>query len=186
MEKLTTIIRSIILLLFFSITLSQNIYINKIDIVGLVTATDTQIYRNTGLYPSEEFEDSNYNGQYDEGEIFSDTNYNGQFDIGTIINDNNMQYKRYKNAYLKRLDNNPNNDEFVGKYSSGDLLILKDFYRRNREISILCFVGTYIINVLDASVDAHLFDYDISEDISLQIKPTSTANLNGLSLTLNL
>ena len=112
--------------------------------------------------------------------------YAGLLTSAYYINDNNVQYKRHKNAYLKRLDNNPNNDEFVGKYSSGDLLILKDFYRRNREISILCFVGTYIINVLDASVDAHLFDYDISEDISLQIKPTSTANLNGLSLTLNL
>ena len=112
--------------------------------------------------------------------------YAGLLTSAYYINDNNIQYKRYKNAYLKRLDNNPNNDDFVGKYSSGDLLILKDFYRRNREVSILCFVGTYIINVLDASVDAHLFDYDISEDISLQIKPTSTANLNGLSLTLNL
>jgi len=112
--------------------------------------------------------------------------YAGLFTSAYYINDNNIQYKRYKNAYLKRLDNNPNNDDFVGKYSSGDLLILKDFYRRNREISILCFIGTYIINVLDASVDSHLFDYDISEDISLQIKPTSTANLNGLSLTLNL
>ena len=112
--------------------------------------------------------------------------YAGLLSSAYYINDNNIQYKRYKNAYLKRLDNNPNNDDFVGKYSSGDLLILKDFYRRNREISILCFIGTYIINVLDASVDSHLFDYDISEDISLQIKPTSTANLNGLSLTLNL
>ena len=112
--------------------------------------------------------------------------YAGLLTSAYYINDNNIQYKRYKNAYFKRLDNNPNNDDFVGKYSSGDLLILKDFYRRNREISILCFVGTYIINVLDASVDSHLFDYDISEDISLQIKPTSTANLNGLSLTLNL
>jgi len=102
------------------------------------------------------------------------------------INDNNVEYKRYKNAYLRRLDNNPDNDDFVGEYSNGDLLILKDFYRRNREVSILCFIGTYIINVLDASVDAHLFDYDISEDISLQITPTSTANFNGLSLTLNL
>ena len=102
------------------------------------------------------------------------------------INDNNVEYKRYKNAYLRRLDNNPDNDDFVGEYSSGDLLILKDFYRKNREVSILCFIGTYIINVLDASVDAHLFDYDISEDISLQITPTSTANFNGLSLTLNL
>ena len=112
--------------------------------------------------------------------------YAGLLTSAYYINDNNVQYKLYKDAYLKRLDNNPENDDFVGEYSSGDLLILKDFYRRNREISILCFVGTYIINVLDASVDAHLFDYDISEDISLQITPTSTANFNGLSLILNL
>lgn len=112
--------------------------------------------------------------------------YAGLLTSAYYINDNNVQYKLYKDAYLKRLDNNPDNDDFVGEYSSGDLLILKDFYKRNREVSILCFVGTYIINVLDASVDAHLFDYDISEDISLQMTPTSTANFNGLSLTLNL
>ena len=112
--------------------------------------------------------------------------YAGLLTSAYYINDNNVQYKLYKDAYLKRLDNNPDNDDFVGEYSSGDLLILKDFYRRNREVSILCFVGTYIINVLDASVDAHLFDYDISEDISLQMTPISTANFNGLSLTLNL
>ena len=112
--------------------------------------------------------------------------YAGLLTSAYYINDNNVQYKLYKDAYLKRLDNNPENDDFVGEYSSGDLLILKDFYRRNREVSILCFVGTYIINILDASVDAHLFDYDISEDISLQITPTSTADFNGLSLTLNL
>ena len=112
--------------------------------------------------------------------------YAGLLTSAYYINDNNVQYKLYKDAYLKRLDNNPDNDDFVGEYSSGDLLILKDFYRRNREVSILCFVGTYIINVLDASVDAHLFDYDISEDISLQMTPTSTTNFNGLSLTLNL
>ena len=112
--------------------------------------------------------------------------YAGLLTSAYYINDNNVQYKLYKNAYLKRLDNNPDNDDFVGEYSSGDLLILKDFYRRNREVSILCFVGTYIINLLDASVDAHLFDYDISEDISLHMTPTSTTNFNGLSLTLNL
>tara|TARA_B100000378_G_C18018260_1_gene403263 strand:+ start:436 stop:951 length:516 start_codon:yes stop_codon:yes gene_type:complete len=112
--------------------------------------------------------------------------YAGLLTSAYYINDNNVQYKLYKDAYLKRLDNNPDNDDFVGEYSSGDLLILKDFYRRNREVSILCFVGTYIINVLDASVDAHLFDYDISEDISLHMTPTSTTNFNGLSLTLNL
>lgn len=102
------------------------------------------------------------------------------------INDNNKKYKDYKGAYLNRLDNNPSNDTEYIEYNSMDLLTLKDFYRRNREISILCLFGSYIINILDASVDAHLFDYDISEDISLNISPITSNQLNGISLTLNL
>ena len=113
--------------------------------------------------------------------------YAGLLTSAYYINDNNNRYKQYKEAYIIRIDNNPNTtDNYVGEYSSGDLLILKDFYRRNREISILCFVGTYIVNVVDASVDAHLFDYDISDDISLHITPTSTTDFNGLTLSLNL
>ena len=113
--------------------------------------------------------------------------YAGLLTSAYYINDNNNRYKQYKEAYIIRIDNNPNTtDNYVGEYSSGDLLILKDFYRRNREISILCFVGTYIVNVVDASVDAHLFDYDISDDISLHITPTSTTKFNGLTLSLNL
>ena len=113
--------------------------------------------------------------------------YAGLLTSAYYINDNNNRYKQYKEAYIIRMDNNPNTtDNYVGEYSSGDLLILKDFYRRNREISILCFVGTYIVNVVDASVDAHLFYYDISDDISLYITPTSTTKFNGLTLSLNL
>ena len=84
-------IRTSIMLLFCSMIFTEKIYINQIDIIGLLTATDTQIFRNTGLYPSEPFEDNNNNGQYDEGENFLDNNYNGLFDIGTIITDNRMQ-----------------------------------------------------------------------------------------------
>lgn len=103
------------------------------------------------------------------------------------INDNHNQYKTYKKAYLIRIDNDPNTtDEYVGQYNSNDLIILKDFYRRNREISILCFVGVYILNIVDASVGAHLFDYDISENISLNVSPLSTKDFSGISLTLNL
>ncbi|HJN63304.1 MAG TPA: DUF5683 domain-containing protein [Flavobacteriales bacterium] len=113
--------------------------------------------------------------------------YAGLLTSAYYINDNHVQYKHYKEAYLIRIDSDPNTtDDFVGEYSSGDLIILKDFYRRNREISILCLVGTYILNIVDASVDAHLFYYDISEDISLNITPTSTKEFSGISLTLNL
>jgi len=113
--------------------------------------------------------------------------YAGLLTSAYYINDNYKQYKTYKEAYLIRIDSDPNTtDNFLGEYSNGDLIILKDFYRRNREISIFCLVGTYILNIVDASVDAHLFYYDISEDISLNITPTSTKEFSGISLTLNL
>ena len=113
--------------------------------------------------------------------------YAGLITSAYYINDNHNQYKAYKKAYLTRIDNDPHTtDEYVGQYSSNDLIILKDFYRRNREISILCFVSVYILNIVDASVSAHLFDYDISENISLNLSPLSIKDFSGISLTLNL
>jgi outer membrane protein insertion porin family len=89
-----------IYLLFFSFLFNQEIYLNKIDIVGLITATDNQIFRNTGLYPSEIFTDENYNGLYDNTEKFVDENYNGIFDLGTIISNEGMQvdFERFSSA----------------------------------------------------------------------------------------
>ena len=89
-----------IYLLFFSFLFNQEIYLNKIDIVGLITATDNQIFRNTGLYPSEIFTDENYNGQYDNTEKFVDENYNDIFDLGTIISNEGMQvdFERFSSA----------------------------------------------------------------------------------------
>ncbi|MEE2700087.1 MAG: DUF5683 domain-containing protein [Bacteroidota bacterium] len=113
--------------------------------------------------------------------------YAGLIASAYYINDNHNSYKEYKEAYLIRIDSDPTTtDEYVGQYSSSDLIVLKDFYRRNREISILCCIGVYILNVVDASVDAHLFDYDISDNISLHLSPKSTKNFSGISLTLNL
>lgn len=112
--------------------------------------------------------------------------YAGLLTSAYYVKDNHQQYKMYKSAYLTRVDNDPNTtDEFVGKYSNSNLIELKDFYRRNREISALFLVGTYILNIVDASVDAHLFYYDISEDISLNIIPFSELEANGFSLQLN-
>ena len=113
--------------------------------------------------------------------------YAGLITSAYYINDNHNHYKQYKEAYLIRVDNNPNTiDDFVSQYSSENLITLKDFYRRNREISMLIFVSIYILNIVDASVDSHLFDYDITDDISLNLSPTSAKYYSGISLTLNL
>ena len=53
--------------------------------------------------------------------------YAGLIASAYYINDNHNQYKAYKKAYLIRIDNDPNTiDEYVGQYSSNDLIILKD------------------------------------------------------------
>lgn len=108
--------------------------------------------------------------------------YGGLISSAYYINESNEKYKLYRNTYLNRL-NGDFSDEI--NYSDSDLLTLKDHYRRNRELSYFSFVGVYILNIVDASVNAHLFSFDVSDDISLDIRPTSTFTSAGLSLTVN-
>ena len=92
---------------------------------------------------------------------------------------NNRGYQRFKTAYSLRVDydNNPDKypngsaDEFRGNYTATFLKNLKDSYRRNRDLCILLTAGIYLLNILDAHVDAHLQDYDISDDLSMNMEP---------------
>jgi hypothetical protein len=47
----------------------------------------------------------------------------------------------------------------------------KDFFRRNRDLSIILTAGTYLISMVDAYVDAELFDFDISPNLSMRVEP---------------
>lgn len=92
---------------------------------------------------------------------------------------NNRGYQRFKKAYRLRADydKNPDNypdgstDEFGGRYSATFLKNLRDSYRRNRDLCILLTAGLYVLQIVDAHVDAHLRDYDISDDLSLNVTP---------------
>ena len=103
---------------------------------------------------------------------------------GFFIHDNNKNYKYYRDTYLNRLDG-------IGddiNYTNSELITLKDYYKRNREISIMLFSLAYILNIVDASVNAHLFQYEIDENISFKIDPFSydQFNHNLISLNINL
>lgn len=50
----------------------------------------------------------------------------------------------------------------------------KDYYRRYRDLSIIIAVGVYAVSIIDAYVDAQLFDFDISPDLSMHWEPTVT------------
>ena len=111
--------------------------------------------------------------------------YGGLITSAYYINESNDLYQLYKSTYLNRLDGDFNDNL---NYSDSDLRTLTEHYRRNREVSALLFTLTYILNIVDASVNAHLFDYDVSENLSLHIQPVyfSKENASGFSLFFNL
>lgn len=92
---------------------------------------------------------------------------------------NNRGFQRFKKAYHLRADydKNPSNypsgstDEFKGRYSATFLKNLRDSYRRNRDLCIILTAGMYVLQIIDAHVDAHLRDYDISDDLSMSVTP---------------
>jgi hypothetical protein len=54
----------------------------------------------------------------------------------------------------------------------------RDLYRRNRDLSIIMAAGFYLICMADAYVDAQLFDFDISPDLSLRVEPVLSPGTN--------
>ena len=113
--------------------------------------------------------------------------YAGLITSAYYINESHALYDTYKQTYLNRLEGD-RTDEFIGTYTDADLVTLTAHYRRNTEVSALLFTLTYVLNIVDASVSAHLFSFDVSEDISLHLQPIYMAkgNASGLSLSIKL
>ncbi len=86
---------------------------------------------------------------------------------------NTDQYLDYKCAYIEKSYGNTagNYSYLVNRYSSEELLSAREYYRRNLEVTCLLTALWYVLNILDATVDAHLYTYNISKDLSLKIDP---------------
>ena len=113
--------------------------------------------------------------------------YAGFGTIGYFIGWNNGFYSTYKQAYSDLTDGNEDTRSYeeldAYKYYDLDnptdydnfktgLSKQSDYYRRNRDLLIISIVGFYGLNLIDASVDAHLFDFEISEDLTMNWQPS--------------
>jgi|TARA_R110000823_G_scaffold243818_3_gene368105 hypothetical protein len=76
------------------------------------------------------------------------------------------EYDRFRDAYKRRLAGY-DDDEFQG-ISDDRLINAQKSAQKNKSISIIVTVAFYLLNVVDANVDAHLRQYEVSEDLSLQ------------------
>ena len=110
--------------------------------------------------------------------------YAGFATLAYFIDYNNEQYLRFKTAYLYRIDGDETTvDEFAGRYSDQALQSGKDTYRRWRDLNIIGVFGLYAFQIIDATVDAYLFDYDIGDDLSLRVAPSVIGNDYNLAVT---
>ena len=86
---------------------------------------------------------------------------------------NIKEFKKYKEAYVYTVNGEtyPIDNDYVGTYTATQLKEGMESHRRYRDLSYIITGLWYILNILDANVDAHFFDYDISDDISLHWEP---------------
>ena len=96
--------------------------------------------------------------------------------FGTLIyfiDHNNRYYKDLKQGLIHYGDTiNPYTLKYFNFVLTEEQLKNgKDIYKRWRDLSIILTGGFYILQIIDATVDAYLFDWDVGEDISLRIEP---------------
>ncbi|MCB0761559.1 MAG: hypothetical protein KDC12_08560 [Flavobacteriales bacterium] len=87
-----------------------------------------------------------------------------------FVVDNHRQFKYYKENLIAALDTDTTTIN-VTPYTSSQLNTLQDTYRRWRDLSVIILSVEYILNIIDANVDAHLYHFDVSDDLSMCIQP---------------
>ena len=107
---------------------------------------------------------------------------------------NVKQYNDAKRSYSNAIDGDTSNDYqipepyYTVRLQPERIKTFRNQVRQNVDYSVLFFIAFWGLNVVDATVDAHLKTFDVSDDLTLQIKPgySQLANTNGISLVLNI
>ncbi len=127
--------------------------------------------------------------------------YAGLATAGYFIYYNFAIYSNFRKAYLLKLDDDSTsalhsfkvwyitstNTFYLDGYPTSNLYEVQNKYRYYLDISILVAAGIYLLNILDAVVDAHLYHFDVSNDLSLDVRPfynpVTIRKAGGINLT---
>jgi len=85
---------------------------------------------------------------------------------------NQKNYKDSKNNYIAETDGLETTVNQSG-LNATQLIANIDYYRRYRDMSVLILLAWHGLTIIDANVDAHFFNWDVSEDLSLRIRPSA-------------
>ena len=111
--------------------------------------------------------------------------YAGIGTIGYIAIWNGNNYNDYRSAFDYKTGTITEADQEIidiaKRYSNESLITIRDYYRRNMELSWIIMALWYGLNVIDACVDAHFFEYDISDDLTLKVEPMLQTNFEEMA-----
>ena len=121
--------------------------------------------------------------------------YAGIATVGYFINWNNSAYIRYRNAYLDYVDSDPSTNRYNlvlpegyvisdASWFESTLENRQEGYRHDRDMLIIAMTGIYVLNILEANVAAHLYDFDVSDDLSMHFLPRLDYNIFSQSATM--
>ena len=103
-----------------------------------------------------------------------------------IFIDNVKTYKLLRLAYIYKIDTIAANDALIDErfknLSAGALRSYRNSFRQNVDYSVLFFIVFWGLNVVDATVDGHLKEFDVNDNLSLQLKQgySPMANTTGI------
>lgn len=122
--------------------------------------------------------------------------YGGLITCGIIFNYNLQQYKLYRHVYtvMIALQNGDSSQirtidtALYLQYSPQDIQFARNSARQYVDYSALAFLLVWGLNVIDATVDAHLHEFDVTDKLTLSIQPKNgwTDGLTGIALVLDI
>ena len=116
-------------------------------------------------------------GQVYNGELYKVPIYWGGLLVSiNLLTTNNLNYKRFKNIHNQATSPDGNYD---GPISGETAKWYRDVYRRYRDYSIVATALVYFLQVIDANVFAYMHDFEVTDDISMNLEPAIIAPDNA-------
>lgn len=112
--------------------------------------------------------------------------YAGLGGFGAWLGINVTQLRGYTNAYRHHVEGTDSLASYKGYNTESQLKFKREEAKGNLDISAIGLTLWYVLNIIDATVDAHLFNFDVNEDISISFHPViQMKNTNSLNLESN-
>ena len=93
--------------------------------------------------------------------------------MGLVYEFNQRYYKMFlKEAQFREANPTKTDNPMFANWTTEGIIMLKDDYRRNRDLSIGGLLGVHALQIIDAYIDAKFFRFDISDDLAFKVSPT--------------